>query len=233
MSLNQGAAIPSVPQGRFYHVISPRREVTIDAVLLADTFFGKWIHWVETVPGKGVTIPCDETEHCTHCKLGYPHRWNGYIAALDSRSRDFFVLALTEGCARQLLDHLPQYGTLRGLQFLFIRGKEKVNARVEPRLVGKCSEGVVPQEFSIHSSLSRLWGINAEAIRNGGRVPSAPLPKTGDSRVPPMPPRETYVPLGMPEDDAPTGQRQQREQPPKRITADEFLAIRARMKGVQ
>lgn len=172
----------------------PRRGKPVDAVLLADVFFGAWLHWVNITPAKAVTVPCSKPKHCIWCESGCNSRWKGFIAAMLSKTRDFVVLQLTEGAAGQMLPFVERYGSLRGMQFVLKRGEEKVNAKVHVSFVQQCRADVVPPEFPIMCSLARTWGVNEEALRRCGQYPHCPHPATAFAPPPPSDPPETCVP---------------------------------------
>lgn len=232
MVVNHGAALPVKSQERWYRQEEPRRGKPVDAVLLADVFFGQWLHWVHLSPQRAVTVPCMKPKHCLWCEQGSGSRWKGFIAAMLTRSRDFVVLQLTQHAAGQLLPFVEQYGSLRGLQFVFKRGEDKVNGKVHVRFVSQVRPEVVPKEFPIHCSLARLWGVNEEAIRRGGQYPHCPHPASAYTPPPPSEPPEAYVPT--PEEDEPRrpGNDGAREQPPARLSAAEVLNRLRSMRGV-
>ena len=159
--INDGAALPTSPEERWYKVVSPHRSTPLVAGILGDTFFGQWTHWVQT------TIPCSADHHCRYCREGMPNRWVGYIAATIGGSVGDRVLALTEGAARQLLPILTKRGTLRGLEIELKREAGKPNGAVMVKVLNSRSPDSVKPSFCVLSSLSRMWGVN-EAYLNRG-----------------------------------------------------------------
>lgn len=193
---NDGAQLPIRAGLRWFEVFSPTHAHPIDAVLLADRFFGQWTHYVD----KRV-IPCPQNENCLFCRNGTAPRWTGYIAALRNKPRKEIVISLSEGAARQLLAMKNEHGRLRGLQCTFVRrqvtdksGKLRVNAPVDVKLFAVVKGEGLPPAFDIHDSLSRLWGIHQEWLRRQSARDDHQLPDTGRIiRLPAYDPSE--VPL--------------------------------------
>jgi len=188
----EGAPLPARPECRWYDVVSPTHLQPIDCVVLGGRFFGCWTHWIHTGPlKKGITMPCSMDEHCVMCKEGRPNRWSGYLAVLTSKNKEEKILTLSEGAARQLLPFRGKYGTLRSLQFVFRRariydkqGKLKENARIEVDFVLHVQGSILPPEFSVQDSLSRLWGINAEHLKKMSGRPNVNIYGSGAMRRP-------------------------------------------------
>lgn len=166
--INDGAPIPREGQERWWKVYGPEENNVLRLVLLAPTFTGLWTHW------SGAVLRCEESPDCPFCQSQMPNRWTGYIAAYSFTHKEEIVAALTQAAANELVPVLERGESLRGLSVELFRKrpvagkKQKPNARVYCRILGREPEEKCPGEFEIISSLNRLFGMNARFIAGEG-----------------------------------------------------------------
>ena len=188
-----GAPLPTVTNKRWWKVVAPKGTVPLLVAFLSDSFFGQWTHWMgDQRTGKGITLPCDNTEQCPYCQAGLGNRWTGFAPVWCRNDNDSRVVALTEGAARQLLPTLSQRGSLRGIACKLQRQPGKVNNPVQVTFEKEIPSHKLPPAFDIMDSLARLWGVNGQAFqrapKNSKDLPARPdlLPDDdqGDESIP-------------------------------------------------
>lgn len=176
--LTTGAALPRKSQERWFMVYGVPGDSIMTCVIIGDAVQGQWTHY------DGLTQPCTQTPECRRCKAGEPSRWQGYVAAWFPKTNKEFVLQLSEGGARHLLDNVATHGPLRGLH-VEVKRQRKPNKRTVARnaplivkVIERVSEDVLPRSFDVVPSLHRFFGLTASArgsySTDGTR--SAPLP---------------------------------------------------------
>lgn len=178
--LNSGAPLPPHGQQRWWKIISPGQHRPLGVVLNGDTFFGQWTHYVPP------TLPCSRRPECVYCKGGLGSRFSGYIPCVQRLDREQYVLGLTYGACKQLLGHLAERGTLRGIEVVLSRKHPAPNAPVVVKVQRTVIVSQLPAPFDVQDSLSRMWGVNREFLARGCRRLSDVFTKPdriGEARV--------------------------------------------------
>ena len=166
--VNPGAPLPEEPGKRWWKIIAPKGTTPLMVMFLSDSFEGYWTHWIPSGQGhNGFTLPCTRTFQCPYCKPEEPHgsRWTGYAPVWSQNDRDTKILAIAEGMARQLLPIITRRGTLRGVVVELRRKPGKVNNPVTVAVKEERDPKKVMPAFDIYDSLSRLWGINVDLMK--------------------------------------------------------------------
>lgn len=169
-----GAPLPEEPRKRWYRVESPKGSERKRVTLLDECWTGFWVHW------DGCVVPCSNNHECRLCRQGNGNRWQAYMAAWDLVVHRRFVLALSEGAARTLLNHRRGETGLRGLSIEITRKFPlKANSALLIKVLGYQNPQEVFAPHPIMDSLNRLFGLNEQYIARGGAKLSPP-PRQGD-----------------------------------------------------
>lgn len=159
---------PPDASSRHMHVMCPKPSMPVQAMAVAYSAIGTYVHWFldPSMKGKGRTVPhTDPPEKCYCCTVqGQKPRWHGYLAAWYVRQSRHVILDISLNAAQSCPALVPSNNfDLRGCMVTLKRiGKSPnspVVAEVEPRRV---ELDKVPGSFDVIRSLMRLWGVRED-----------------------------------------------------------------------
>lgn len=154
-----------VPQpGPAFEVVRLRAGQKLDGYILSQQIWGYTTHWIKRGK-KGFSIECTKGVSTCRCESEeLPTRWKGYFHVYDiARMRECF-LEITPFVADNLLRHVGERQTFRGLKFTAKRSKGGDNGRLElvtypySTAPDGLPDGRDPRPF-----LERLWALTGMA----------------------------------------------------------------------
>jgi len=123
----------------------------------------------------GRTVPC-ESPQCKPCSEGHPYRWHSYIAAVDPKSHEQYILELTAAATHPIVAYRNAHHTLRGCKFRATRANWAKNSRVSIELKpADLTDVILPPPPQLDRCLAILWSLPLPALRptgSGGMAPS-------------------------------------------------------------
>lgn len=169
-----------------YRIIRTPTSGTIEMLVLSDKIYGVDCHYYQ-----GRTRP-HTAPTCEPCDMGFPYRWQGYLAIMLTRLRDLALFEFTAASAAPLIEYYNTNKTLRGVNLKAAR----VNARPNGRVVLQVTRGdlglyAAPPPPDVKQILSRIWQVDrllahehqrhadaiAEAKRTDRGIPKEPQQK--------------------------------------------------------
>jgi len=147
-------------QRPYYDVQGPTIHGPLYCTLLADQILIGNAHYIAEARRH---IPCPG-DGCPWCLSGRGKRRKGYIAAITTRSRQKFVLELTDAALNQLEKWMEQGTPLRGLKLKLERRQSKKGDRSKTAMVlltfeGDATTENLPEAFDEVPHLEKMWGM--------------------------------------------------------------------------
>jgi len=148
--------VTSEPPARKRHLTLVRLKAgqSMTVRICSNELFGYYSHY-----HRRLSHPCYGEEcRCEEPLCQMKREWHGVLHCVDVQSQKDGLLEVTDTCARQLLDQVPNKRRLRGLRVTFERGKGGNNSRL------KCTvdhfaalEHELPLEVDPLNTLNVLW----------------------------------------------------------------------------
>lgn len=140
---------------------SPKINKAVTGLVLSDQITGVRTYYDpgEGRDSRGKSQPClGGPENCKGCRLGYDHRWKGYLACLDHTTGRFFVAEVTKEAYLTCEGFKTWKNQLRGKTLKLSRLGQDAQGRVTASLAfwaGDASK--LPSAFDVRATLERAW----------------------------------------------------------------------------
>lgn len=106
------------------------------------------------------TVPCEAPEHCLLCQDGHAWRSHVYVAVIDFKTYEHFLLETTAKAASTLVIYRDYHKTLRGCAIRCSRRGDQPNGRIriETRRTDP-AKTVLPEPPNVQRLLCHIWNI--------------------------------------------------------------------------
>jgi len=106
--------------------------------------------------------PCRAVD-CEGCAKRLETRWNGYMAIVLLHNKTKCLIEYTEGSQPPLLEAFERHGSIRGLQLVMSRPRQRDNAPMLLQVAGKLENTFeLPEEPDVFAEMCRVWKVNEE-----------------------------------------------------------------------